>query len=105
MEDKDKITEDNAVQKPALQYLAQINWEVITKNQQDKLNRLRTNKTQTILESVFKQQIKKLNPFLTDEEIDDLLRQLNRLSPSIQGNYEAWKYLRGDYSKKKWNRN
>jgi type I restriction enzyme R subunit len=93
---KDKITEYNAVQKPALQYLASKNWEVITEKQKDKLNKLRKDENQIILEPIFKQQIKKLNSFLTDEEIDNLLRQLNTLPPSIQGNYEAWKYLRGE---------
>lgn len=107
MEDRPKITEKNSVQKPALNYLKQetakydtetytLKWEVITENQKDKLNRLRTDETQIILEPIFKQQIKKLNPFLTDEEIDDLLKKLNTLPPSIQGNYEAWKYLRGE---------
>lgn len=107
MEYKPKITEKNSVQKPALNYLKQetakydtetytLKWEVITENQKDKLNELRTSETQIILEPIFKQQIKKLNPFLTDEEIDNLLRQLNALPPSIQGNYEAWKYLRGE---------
>jgi len=107
MEDRPKITEKNSVQKPALNYLKQetvkydtetytLKWEVITENQKDKLNRLRTDETQIILEPIFKQQIKKLNPFLTDEEIDDLLKKLNTISPSIQGNYEAWKYLRGE---------
>jgi len=107
MEYKPKITEKNSVQKPALNYLKQetakydtetytLKWEVITENQKGKLNELRTSDTQIILEPIFKQQIKKLNPFLTDEEIDNLLRQLNALPPSIQGNYEAWKYLRGE---------
>jgi len=107
MEYKPKITEKNSVQKPALNYLKQetakydtetytLKWEVITENQKDKLNELRTSETQIILEPIFKQQIKKLNPFLKDEEIDNLLRQLNALPPSIQGNYEAWKYLRGE---------
>jgi type I site-specific deoxyribonuclease, HsdR family len=109
MEYSPKISEKNSVQKPALNYLKQetvkydtetytLKWEVITEKQKDKLNELRTSETQIILEPIFKQQIKKLNPFLTDEEIDNLLRQLNALSPSIQGNYEAWKYLRGEKS-------
>jgi type I restriction enzyme R subunit len=103
----EKITEKNSVQKPALNYLKQetvkydtetytLKWEVITENQKDKLNKLRKDETQIILEPIFKQQIKKLNPSLTDEEIDNLLRQLNTLPSSIQGNYEAWKYLRGE---------
>jgi type I restriction enzyme R subunit len=103
----EKITEKNSVQKPALNYLKQetvkydtetytLKWEVITENQKDKLNKLRTNETQIILEPIFKQQIKKLNPSLTDEEIDEVLKKLNALSPSIQGNYEVWKYLRGE---------
>jgi|GEM_PF-6575240 len=107
MEYKPKITEKNSVQKPALNYLKQetakyytetytLKWEVITENQKGKLNALRTSETQIILEPIFKQQIRKLNPFLTDEEIDNLLRQLDALPPSIQGNYEAWKYLRGE---------
>jgi Type I site-specific restriction-modification system, R (restriction) subunit and related helicases len=107
MEYKPKITEKNSVQKPALNYLKQetakydtetytLKWEVITENQKDKLNELRISEIQIILEPIFKQQIKKLNPFLTDEEIDNLLRQLNALPQSIQGNYEAWKYLRGE---------
>jgi type I restriction enzyme R subunit len=102
-----KISEYESVQKPTLGYLKQesvkydtetytLKWEVITENQKDKLNKLRKDETQIILEPIFKQQIKKLNPFLTDEEIDNLLRQLNTLPPSIQGNYEAWKYLRGE---------
>jgi Type I site-specific restriction-modification system, R (restriction) subunit and related helicases len=109
MEYRPKISEKNSVQKPALNYLKQetvkydtetytLKWEVITENQKDKLNELRTSETQIILEPIFKQQIKKLNPFLTDEEIDNLLKQLDTLPPSIQGNYEAWKYLRGEKS-------
>ena len=109
MEYNPKMTEKNSVQKPALNYLKQetakydtetytLKWEVITEKQKVKLNELRTSETQIILEPIFKQQIKKLNPFITDEEIENLLRQLNALSPSIQGNYEAWKYLRGEKS-------
>ncbi|MFZ8847552.1 MAG: type I restriction endonuclease subunit R [Candidatus Hydrothermia bacterium] len=101
-----RINEYNAVQKPTLTYLAQekaqygeesylLGYEIITKHQKDKLNQLRTTKRDAILKKIFFEKVKKLNPFLSDSEIEKLYNEINQLSANILGNKTAWEYLRG----------
>jgi len=102
----ERINEYNAVQKPTLTYLAQekaqygeesylLGYEIITKHQKDKLNQLRTTKRDAILKKIFFEKVKKLNPFLSDSEIEKLYNEINQLSANILGNKTAWEYLRG----------
>ena len=101
-----RINEYNAVQKPTLTYLAQekaqygeesylLGYEIITKHQKDKLNQLRTTKRDAIIKKIFFEKVKKLNPFLSDSEIEKLYNEINQLSANILGNKTAWEYLRG----------
>jgi type I restriction enzyme R subunit len=101
-----RINEYNAVQKPTLTYLAQekaqygeesylLGYEIITKNQKDKLNQLRTTERDAILKKIFFEKVKELNPFLSDSEVEKLYNELNQLSANILGNETAWEYLKG----------
>ncbi|MDW7973263.1 MAG: HsdR family type I site-specific deoxyribonuclease [Thermodesulfovibrio sp.] len=67
-------------------------WHYISR---DDLSRLRHNNTQIILENIFLPKIKKLNPFLSDDEAEEVLKQLERVRPDIEGNLTVWQFLKG----------
>lgn len=61
----------------------------------EKISQLRTNNNQIILEKIFLSKIKSLNPFLSEEEAKEVLKQLERTRPNIEGNFTIWQFLKG----------
>lgn len=58
--------------------------------------RLRGDKTGLILTDVLVHQLQKLNPGDVDyQRAEEVAKRLLRVSPSIEGNLEAWEYLKG----------
>lgn len=82
-----------AVQNPFLQYAEEAGWTYLTP--EEALN-LRRGITSPILDSVFIEQLQRLNPGVVDllraEQIRD---RLVRVRPNIEGNLDAWEYLKG----------
>jgi len=86
-------TERSSVQEPLLQYASEIGWEYI--NPED-AERLRGGRTGLILKEIFTNQLLKLNSdFIDNLMIDDLIKKIEKLPVSIEGNLQAWEYLKG----------
>jgi type I restriction enzyme R subunit len=82
-----------AVQNPFLRYAVEAGWTYLTP---DAALNLRRGITSPILDSVFVAQLQKLNPGVVDliraEQGRD---RLIRVRPNIEGNLDAWEYLKG----------
>lgn len=81
------------VQETLLQYACEIGWEYV--KPEDAL-RLRGGNTGLIFKEVFADQLARLNPdFMDSIMIEELSKQLERLPARIEGNLQAWEYLKG----------
>lgn len=86
-------TERYSVQEPLLRYVYEIGWEYI---KPEDVERFRGGRTGLILREIFTNQMLKLNEdFIDNHMIDDLIKRIERLSPSIEGNLKMWEYLKG----------
>jgi type I restriction enzyme, R subunit len=98
------MSEYQLVEKPFLDQLAALGWEIIDHGPgipQDPTISLRTNFRQVILPAIFRQQVRQLNrtddgqPWLTDRQLQDLYDQLNQPStaPLLETNEERLNLL------------
>lgn len=86
-------TEMSAVQNTLVQYAAEIGWEYI---KPEEGLRLRGGKTGLVLKEVFKDQMARLNSdFIDSIMIEELIKKIERLPPRVEGNLEAWEFLKG----------
>ena len=83
-----------SVQNTLIKYACDVGvgWEYVAP---DAAERLRGGRTGLIFKEVFANQIKKLNPFADSFMIDEKAKALERLPARIEGNLQAWEYLRG----------
>jgi type I restriction enzyme R subunit len=85
--------ERSAVQNPFLRYAEEAGWTYLSPT--EALDR-RRGVTSPVLDSILIDQLQRLNPEIVDhrraEEIRD---QLVRVRPNIEGNLDAWDYLKG----------
>jgi type I restriction enzyme R subunit len=85
--------ERSAVQNPLLRYAEEAGWERISP---EEVLRLRGGKTRIFLHDVLVNQLQKLNPGVVDHQrAEEVIKRLGRISPSKDGNLDAWEYLRG----------
>jgi type I restriction enzyme R subunit len=84
--------ERSAVQNTLIQYACEIGWEYV--KPEDAL-RLRGGRGGLIFREVFARQMLRLNEFIDSVAIEDLIKQLERLPARIEGNLQAWEYLKG----------
>jgi type I restriction enzyme R subunit len=90
------MSERSAVQNPMLKYAEEIGWEYI--RPQDALS-LRSGDTGLYFAGILEAQLVRLNPDIVDaSRTGDILRRLNLLKPTIQGNREAHSWLRSEQS-------
>lgn len=87
-----RFTERHTVQEPITRYSAQVQWRELS---QEEAERLRRGTDGLLLYEVFLNQVQALNDFVGLREAEALAEHLARLRPTIQGNLEAWEYLRG----------
>ncbi|MFN0238884.1 type I restriction endonuclease subunit R [Hydrogenobacter sp. Uz 6-8] len=81
----------SVLSQPTASYSASC-WRYLT---QEEVNRLRRNTSNIVLRDVFFQKVKELNPFLSQRELEELLKRIESLKPNIQGNMEMWEHLKG----------
>lgn len=87
------IAEKSAVQSPLLRYAEEAGWQYLSP--EEAANK-RGGPGQMILKDVLTAQVQLLNPILADPRTaDEALTRLKRISPTIEGNLEAWEYLQG----------
>ena len=85
--------ERQAVQNPLVKYAAEIGWDYV---RQEEALKLRGGETGILFKEVFMKQITKLNSaFIDDSIIEQLIKKIEKLPTSIEGNLQAWEYLKG----------
>lgn len=85
--------EHGGVQKPAIRYAEEVDWTYLVP--EDALQ-LRGSEEGLLYKEVFLQQVQRLNPGVVDHaRAEDLAARLTRALPRIEGNLDAWEYLRG----------
>lgn len=82
-----------AVQKPLIRYAKEAGWTYLSP---DDALRLRGGEDRMVLGDVFFRQAQDLNPKIVDpNRAEDLRRRLEHVLPRIEGNLDAWEFLRG----------
>lgn len=86
--------ERRAVQNPFVKYAVEAGWTYLKK---DEAIALRNGGVESpILDAVFMDYAQRLNPgIVNSEKAHELAKQLRRVRPTIEGNFEVWKFLKG----------
>ncbi len=71
-----------------------LGWEYVSP---DEATKLRNSTSNIIFRDVFLEQLKKLNPFLIDDnqDVNELIKAIENVPANINGNQQAWEYLKG----------
>jgi len=86
-------TESIAVQRPFIGYAIEAGWTYLSP--EEALN-LRRGIMSPILDSVLIEQLRRLNPATVDlQRAEDLAKRIARVRPNVEGNLDAWEYLKG----------
>ncbi len=86
-------TEMGSVQYPLIRYATQVGW---TYAKSETILQMRGGEGGLLLQETFLAQAQRLNPGVVNQELaEDLAKRLTRVLPRIEGNLEAWEFLRG----------
>jgi len=85
-------TERSSVQNTLIQYACESGWKYV---KPEDAERLRGGRTGLIFREVFKDRLARLNDFITSAQIEDKIKEIERLPPRKEGNFQAWEYLKG----------
>ena len=79
-----KLDERNHVEKPLLDQLASLGWEVIdlTDKKQKPADTHRENFTEVVMLPVLRERLKVINPWLEDDQVEEVVKQLTASFPS-----------------------
>lgn len=92
-----KIDERNHVEKPLLNQLAGLGWEIIDlDNKQHPSDSRRQSFTEVVMLPVLQEQLKVINPWLADDQVEEVIKQLTANFPStdlIQNNRHVFTLL------------
>jgi type I restriction enzyme R subunit len=89
-----KLTEQNVVQGPLVAYAVSAGWTELTHG--DALALRAKDEGEMFLVPVFRAQLKRLNPWMTDALIDGVLSRMRAAKRTVEGNEELHNWLRGD---------
>ena len=90
------MSEQSAVQNPLIKYSEEIGWEYVDR---DKAVELRRGETGLFFYDLLKEQLVKLNPGIVDEaKADGIIKDLENVRSSIEGNSDVLRYLKGQMS-------
>lgn len=85
--------EKGSVQNTLIQYSCEVGWEYVNT---EEAKRLRGGNTHFVFKDVFLNQMLKLNhEFMDNLMAEELIKRLERIPPTIEGNLTAWEYLKG----------
>ena len=85
--------ERGTVQNTLIQYVCEIGWEYV---KPEEALRLRGGNTGLIFKEVFTDQLIRHNSeFIDSQHIEYLIKRIERLPARIEGNQQAWEYLKG----------
>jgi len=86
-------SERGAVQNRIIEYSQDIGWDYV--NEEEALRR-RGGETGLVFKELFIEQVQKLNPdFMNHELSEELIKSIERIPPTLEGNLQAWEYLKG----------
>ncbi|GIU81645.1 MAG: type I restriction endonuclease subunit R [Acidobacteria bacterium] len=87
-------SERRTVQNPFIRYAQEAGWTYLSP---DEALRLRGGEDSPVLRAVLVEQLQRLNPGVVDSvaKAEEVIGRLLRLRPDIEGNLEAWEYLKG----------
>ena len=86
-------SERNIVQKPLVRYAIEVGWTYLLP---DDALRLRPGESSPLLWLIFIQKAQSLNPGTVDYlKAEEIANHLIRVPPNIEGNLQAWEYLKG----------
>jgi len=86
-------SERQVVQQPLVRYATEVGWTYLSP---DDALRLRRGETSPILWETFIQKTQSLNPGTVDYlKAEEIVSRLIRVPPTIEGNLQAWEYLKG----------
>lgn len=86
-------TEMGSVQYPLINYAKEVGWTYL---KPEEILLMRGGESGLLLQETFLKQVQRLNPAILDHaRAEDLAKRLVRVLPRIEGNLEAWEYLRG----------
>ena len=92
-----KLDERNHVEKPLLDQLQGLGWEIIdlTDENQKLSDTFRENFTEVVMLPVLREQLKVINPWLEDDQVEEVVRQLTASSPGglIENNKHVLRLL------------
>ena len=87
-------SESSSVQRPFVRYAVEAGWTYLSPD--DALALRNGGTTSPVLDSVLVAQLQKLNPKVLDAtRAADMVKRLVRVRPTIEGNLDAWEFLRG----------
>ena len=90
------MSERSAVQDPMLEYADEIGWKSVSRSE---AMQMRRGETGRYFADVLKAELMKLNRGVLDESrCQEIVRQLNLLRPTLEGNQDALSWLRGEQS-------
>lgn len=90
------MSERSAVQQPMIKYAAEIGWQYI---KPEEALQLRGGEKGLYFTDIVHAQLMKLNPSIVDEDkAEEIIRQLNLLRATIEGNRDALLWMRGEKS-------
>lgn len=85
--------EKGTVQYSLINYATEVGWKYV---KPDEIMSMRGGEESLLLKSIFFDQIQRLNPGVVDGvRADDVARRLTHVLPRIEGNLDAWEFLRG----------
>lgn len=92
-----RLDEREHVEKPLLDQLAGLKWEILDLDaKQPPCDSHRTNFTEVVMFSVLREQLKVINPWLEEDQVDDVVKQLTANFPStnlLQNNRHVFTQL------------
>ena len=87
-------SESSSVQGPFIRYAVEAGWTYLSPDQA--LNLRQGGVTSPVLDAVLLGQLAKLNPGIVNTaRAQDIVRRLSRVRPTIEGNLDAWEFLKG----------
>ena len=87
-------SESSSVQRPFVRYAVEAGWTYLSPD--EALNLRQGGVTSPVLDAVLLGQLAKLNPSIVNAaRAQDIVRRLVRVRPTIEGNLDAWEFLKG----------